>query len=198
MFHEVERLVGTFVSSGTQATDVIDNEHLRPRAFYAAFDGVVDVIIKAFVLLRHLGGGVKLGPVKAVGKIMGGVAFVIALLELLGGKLKIEVKHRSGLGVVGKGLYACSAGQLVPQLHGEDGFAEVGIGKQDAKLVLVPEVAKEHVGVGPGAFELQPAVGGVDGEEIVVGVGVAAVLLHGLVVVVRVLGSGFGWFCDGG
>lgn len=52
------------------------------------------------------------------------------------------------------------------ELYGEDGFADVGIGEEDAKLVAVPEVAEEFVGFGRDVVDVEPVVAGVDGEEV--------------------------------
>ena len=140
-------------------------------AFDGAFDGCADVLLEVFVLRRHLRLGVELGAVEVFGKIVGGVPLVIAGAELVGAELEINIEYFGGRGVVGEGFEAGSAGDLVAKLYGEDGFAEVGVGKKDAYFFLLPEVAEEHLGFGVMALQFEPAVGIVDGEEVVGGFG---------------------------
>ena len=168
LLHKLERLVGGAEPGAiAQAAYIIHDEHLCAGAFDAAFDGRADILPEAFVMRGHLGAGIELGPIEVFGKIVGGVPLVVAGTELVGAQLKINVKHFGGRGVVGEGLERGSAGNLMAELHGEDGFAEVGIGKEDADLVLLPETAKEHLLLVLMALELEPAVGGVNGKKIV-------------------------------
>jgi len=118
-----------------------------------------------------LGVGVELGPVEVWGEVVAGVMVAVTTAELGGGQFEVDIKYGCGLGVVGEWLDGCAAGQLVPELYGEDGFADVGIGEEDAKLVTVPEVAEEFIGFGRGVVDVEPVVAGVDGEEVFGGLG---------------------------
>jgi hypothetical protein len=68
----------------------------------------------------------------------------VTLVELPGGKLEINIKHFGGFGMNGKRANLLTAGNTVADLHGQHGFAGVGIGKEDAELALVPKLAEKH------------------------------------------------------
>ncbi len=163
---EGERFVGVCAGAGAEAADVIDNEHLRGGALYGAFDGAVDVLLEGFEFGRHLGVGIELGPVEVWGEIVAGVMVAVTAAELGGGEFEVDIEHGWCVGAIGGWVDGCAAGQLVPELYGEDGFADVGIGEEDAKLVAVPEVAEEFIGFGRGVVDVEPVVAGVDGEEV--------------------------------
>jgi len=79
----------------------------------------------------------------------------IAFVKLFVGEFEIEIKHRrGGCGKleIGNGLPAADA---VADLYGEDGFAYVGIGKEDAELTFEPKAIEEHAcfGLFGGGFE---------------------------------------------
>lgn len=133
LFHEGECLVGGAERAAVaQATDVIDDEHLRAGLLHGIFDGGIDVLLEIFEVGGHLCFEVELGTVKVLGEIVGGVAFVIARPELVGAELEIDIQYFLRGGVVGEGLDGRAAGYLMTELHGEDGFAEVGVGEEDA------------------------------------------------------------------
>ena len=60
----------------------------------------------------------------------------IAELELLFGQFKVQIQH-----IVG-------SGDAVGYLHGKDGLAHVGIGKQAGEFPLVPKAVHSARGVG--------------------------------------------------
>ena len=67
---------------------------------------------------------------------MGGVIILLAILipVLLFGQLEVKVQH-----IVG-------SGDAVSYLHGKDGLAHVGVGKQAGKLTLVPKAVPQRTG----------------------------------------------------
>ena len=168
---EGECFVGVCAGAGSEAADVVDNEHLRGGALYGAFDGTVDVLFEGFEFGRHLGVGIELGPVEVWGEVVAGVMVAVTAAELGGGEFEVDVEYGCRLGVVGEWLDGGATGKLVPELYGEDGFADVGIGEEDAKLVAVPKVAEEFIGFGRGVVDVEPVVAGMDGEEVFGGLG---------------------------
>ncbi len=64
----------------------------------------------------------------------------------------------------GEVLDGLALGDGVGNLHGQDGFAQVGIGKEDAHFAAAPEIAKQGGFGYAGGAGLQPLGGGFDDE----------------------------------
>ena len=90
-------------------------------------------------------------PVQPFGKGVEVPIFVgVAKLELLVRQLEVQIQH------------IVSPGDAVGYLHGKDGLAHIGIGKEAGQFPLVPKAVPQHTGCGQQrCFEYSP-VGGLD------------------------------------
>jgi len=171
VFHKGKR-TGDVFGTAAQAGNVVDNEHGGAGFADAVTEGVGDEIVERFVLEGQAGRRVELGAVKVVVKAESAMLMMIVTqLELFSAQLEIDIEHAGVFGMCGKGADVYAAGNGVANLYGEDGFAGVSVGKQDAELVLLPEVAEEHLGVGRVLLECDPVVSSVRGEELLAVVG---------------------------
>lgn len=152
----------------THAGDVVDNEHPGLGLLHCALDLPLHVIFVIVVHQRVVAAGVKFGADKVFAKVVRAVYLVeVPRLELRCAELEIDIKHfELFVHLAAEGLHAPGLAQAVAHLHGEDGFAEVGIGKQDAQLVLVPQCAEQPARRGLAVFFLEPLVGGLDMEKL--------------------------------
>jgi len=157
------------VGFGTEAGDVIDDEDGGFGLAQVFFDLAEKKVVVIGVAHGIIGGGVVLGAEKVFAKVEVAVgAVVIARGELLGAELEIDVEHAHGMGreLAVERCEQVALGQAAAELNGEDGFAHVGVGKEDAEFVLVPEVAEEHAGPGFTEFFFEPLVGSFGLEEL--------------------------------
>ena len=118
--------------------------------------GLLDVLEHHLVgLFGHGEHGVDLGPEEAgretvgLGAVLGGVAE----LELFVGEFAVDVED------------APAAGNLVGHLDGQDGLAQVGVGKEAADFAFVPEGEVERFRVRALAGVLNGLVGRLDQEH---------------------------------
>ncbi len=114
-----------FLHGATQVGKIVNDENLavglHSHLFNAAYDSFLKVGIQKLVAVnRH--------PIEFVGKgVELSMLVGIAELELLFGQFKVQIQH-----IVG-------SGDAVGYLHGKDGLAHVGIGKQAGEFPLVPK-----------------------------------------------------------
>ena len=118
--------------------------------------GLLDVLEHEVVgFLGHCEHGVDFGPEEAgretvgLGAVLGGVTE----LELLVGEFAVDVED------------APAAGNLVGHLDGQDGLAQVGVGKEAADFAFVPEGEVERFRVRALAGVLNGLVGRLDQEH---------------------------------
>jgi len=147
-FEHFHKRHGVFYVAGAAAHvgNVIDNERLRPGFLHGRFNFPVHEIV-IFRVTGHPGSGgrVELAAVKIFRKqVAAPLRAIIAGAELRAAELKIEIKHACRCAeVVVKRRGAAYFGEAIGNLYSEDGFAEVGIGKEDTELVLRPQTAEE-------------------------------------------------------
>ena len=167
-FHE--RYGPTGAGGGAaHAGNVIDNEHGGLGLLYGEFE-VLFYIVGIFIVQHGvIAAGVKLGAEEAGAEIVAaGDAVAVACPELACAELKVYIEHPQGLFCfAAEWFQAALFCQVAAYLHGQYGFAEVGIGKEDAKLMLVPEGAEQLAGGGFGVFFVKPFIGRLDAEEVV-------------------------------
>ncbi len=89
----------------------------------------------------------------------------VACVELLVGEFEIEVEHGRGGGGELEAADGLAAADAVADLYGEDGFAYVGIGKEDAELALEPKAIKEHACFGLLGSSFEPCACFFDDES---------------------------------
>jgi len=166
LLHEGQGGGGAF-DAPAQEGDVIDNDHGGAGFFHGGSDGERYVLHKVFVAGSELVQYIVLGAVKTLREAVATVAVGIALLKLCGGQLKIEIKDGLRRHTQAKRPDGYTATEAIGQLHSEQAFAHVGIGKERTKFALQPEIAKEGLGAGGLAGAFQPVISRMDVEEVV-------------------------------
>jgi len=164
-FHELEGDERVF-GAAAQAGDVIDDEHGGPDELQLVFDAGHDELVPGIAAGGQLGPVVEVGPEEVGREIEAAVWGGVTVGELAGGELEVDVEHFLGLHLVGEGADGAAAREAVGDLHGEDGFAYVGVGEEDADLAEEPEFAKKHFARGLAQAEVHPAVAGGYMEEV--------------------------------
>jgi len=162
-FHERERH-GRVFGAAAQAGNVVDDEHGGLNALDLLFDGGDEQLVFAG-MGRRVGEEIILGTEKIGGEGVILVAMAVALAKLHLVQLEIEVEHPGRRRLAGKGADALPVRDAVADLHGEHRFANIGIGKQHAEFVLVPEFAQQHFGYGFAPEEFHPAAAIFDGKQ---------------------------------
>ena len=167
VLHEAEGDGGVF-GTAAQAGDVVDNEDGGFDEVDLVFDAVEEEIVVDAGVSGEVDAviGVEFGAEEAVVKVVAALLVGVALVKLAGAELEVDIEDVGLRGVEREGADGPAAGDAVGDLYGEDGFADVGIGKEDAKFALVPERAEEHFGFGLALAEVHPAVSGAYGEEV--------------------------------
>ena len=89
----------------------------------------------------------------------------VALLKLLVVEFKVIVQHSLPRDAKLKSGDCRPAGYGLGDLYGQQRLPHVGVGKQDAQLLLKPEFVEEHHGRGYLLGVFQTAVGGAHGED---------------------------------
>ena len=146
---------GKSASSGVgivlQAVDIIDNKHFGFGGEYGVLYLVFNILLIAAEFVHFVGIGVGDGAGEPfVEMIAARFAAAVTLAELHIGKFIVEIQHTAGCGVHLQARDRLAATDAVADLHGEDGFAGIGIGEEDAQLALVPKAVEQHFG--PGFF----------------------------------------------
>jgi hypothetical protein len=142
------------------AGDVIDNEHFGVYEVDLIFNSVEQKPVVILPIAGQLCIGLKLGAVEMFGKIMIARSAGIARPELPGAKLEVDIEHIAWSRVDGESVDFAAAGNTFGNLHGQYGFAGIGIGKKDTEFVLVPEFAEKHFSFSFAFAQLHPAVAG--------------------------------------
>jgi len=143
--HEFYGGGGAFCTAA-QGGNVIDDNGARAGADDDILEGVDEVIVIAGKLALAAGGGVDDNAVKIWRKAMHfAVGPGIAFGKLRGAQLEIEIQHRLGLLLRLHIAQALAATDGIAQLHRQDGFSYIGIGKKDAQFAFKPQIAKKHI-----------------------------------------------------
>ncbi len=170
LLHEGEGAAGG-TGAATEAGDVVDYEHAGFGGDEGVFEPVADELVVAGE--APLAGAIMIDDrAEEVGMkmVVAMTAAVVACAKLLLGKLEVAIQHGAGGCGKGKTFDGDAVTDAVADLHGEDGFAGVGIGKEDADLVFEPKVAEKLWYFGLVAAGVEP-VGGAFDDECVVRVG---------------------------
>jgi len=164
--HQPEGHGGAF-GTAAQAGNIIDDEHGGIYQAYLFLDGHEDEVVIQFGVGAEAGVGVKLGAHKIVREVVIAARSAVTDAELRGAELEVEVKHFYGQAQPrGKGCGSSAAREGVGNLHGQDGFAGIGGGKQDAEFALAPKIAEEGFLRGHAGAEFEPAVAGANGKQV--------------------------------
>lgn len=134
-FHHGEAGIDAFVGAVAEVGEVVDDDDVAVQLEGGGFDVLEDAVFVVFEVQVHV---VDLGPVHAARELVEGTGGVVGVAELglLFGELAVEVED------------AVPAGDLLGDLHGVDGFPEVGVGEEAGDFSLVPEFEEERDRVG--------------------------------------------------
>ncbi|MPN43711.1 hypothetical protein SDC9_191271 [bioreactor metagenome] len=128
--------------------DVVNDQDLGTgfdnHTFYRVAEGKLERSI-----LRKDSIGVDLHPEKVVAEnIRFSIIVGVPTLELFVVQFEVAVDHFLRHSFQFESRDGTSAGDAISDLHRQDRLAHVGICKEDAELLLVPELAEKHPGDG--------------------------------------------------
>ena len=134
-FHHKEAGIYAFIAAVAEVGEVVDDDDVAVQLEGGGFDVLEDAVVVVFQVQVHV---VDFGPVHALGEGVQGAGGVVGVaeLELLFGELAVEVED------------AVPLGDFFGNLHGVDGFPEVGVGEEAGDFSLVPEFEEEGHRVG--------------------------------------------------
>jgi hypothetical protein len=139
---------GSGIGIVLQAVDIIDDEHFGFGGEYGVLDLVFNILLITAELVHFVGIGVGDGAGEPfVEMIAARFAAAVTLAKLHIGKFVVEIQHPAGRGVHLQSGNRFAATNAIADLYGEDGFAGIGIGKQDAQLALVLKAVEQHFGL---------------------------------------------------
>ena len=144
--------VGAFVHIVAEVADVVDHHHVA----VVGHGGLLDVVEDhGLVVLGDHCHGVDLGTEEGFRELVAGAGLGIGVaeLELFVGHFAVDVQD------------AVREGDVGGHLDGEDGFTEVGVGKEAADLFFEPEFVVEGVGIGALLGVDDGVVGRLDAED---------------------------------
>ena len=144
--------IGAFVHVVAEIADVVHHDNVAVVGQGRLLDVFQDDFL---IVLGDHGHGVYLGTEEGVGEFVAlpGDGVGVAELELLVGHLAVDVED------------AVPDGDVGGHLNGEDGFSEVGVGKEAADFLFEPEFVVEWVRVWALLGVGDRVVGGLDAED---------------------------------
>ncbi len=161
VFHQWERILRPLILM-PEIGDVVDDHDLGTGVGNHPLDRVAEGELERSILGK-VSIRIDLHAEEVIAEnIRFSIVAGVSTLELLIVQFEIAVDHFLRPGFQFEPRDGTPSRDAVGDLHRQDGLAHVGIGKEDAEFLLVPELTEQHPGDGSFGSLFDPAVRGLD------------------------------------